>query len=61
MCVFSAHAVSVCVTTYVLEAAAHTGFDVGAAERGHLPQLSGDLDGIVEQQAKLPLVTRVPG
>ena len=47
MCVFSAHAVSVCVTTYVLEAAAHTGFDVGASEGGHLPQLPRDLDGFM--------------
>lgn len=49
----------ICVTTYVLEAAADAGFDVGASESGHLPQLSRDLDGLVEQKTELPLVTRV--
>lgn len=49
----------VCVQTYVLEAAADTGFDVGASEGGHLPQLPRDLDGFVKQQTELPLVTRV--
>lgn len=48
-----------CVQTYVLEAAADAGFDVGASEGGHLPQLPRDLDGFVKQQAELPLVTRV--
>lgn len=43
----------------MLEAAADAGFDVGASEGGHLPQLPRDLDGFVKQQAKLPLVTRV--
>lgn len=43
----------------MLEAAAHAGFDVGASEGGHLPQLPRDLDGFVEQQAELPLVARV--
>lgn len=45
--------------TYVLEAAAHAGLDVGATEGGHLAQLPGDLDGFVEQQAELPLVAGV--
>lgn len=45
--------------TYVLEAAAHAGLDVGAPEGGHLAQLPRDLDGFVEQQAELPLVARV--
>lgn len=49
----------VCVQTYVLEAAADAGFDVGASEGGHLPQLPRDLDGLVKQQTELPLVTRV--
>lgn len=45
--------------TYVLEAAADTGFNVGATEGGHLPQLLRDLDGFMKQQTELPLVTRV--
>lgn len=45
--------------TYVLEAAANTGLDVGAPEGSHLPELLRDLDGLVEQQTELPLVTRV--
>ena len=44
----------------MLEAAADTGLDVGAPEGGHLAQLPGDLDGVVQQQAQLPLVARVP-
>lgn len=51
--------VRACVQTYVLEAAAHAGLDVGAPEGGHLAQLPRDLDGFVEQQAELPLVARV--
>lgn len=46
--------------TYVLEAAADAGLDVGASEGGHLAQLLGDLDGFVKQEAQLPLVARVP-
>ena len=46
--------------TYVLEAAPDAGLDVGAPEGGHLAQLSWDLDGVVQQQAQLPLVARVP-
>lgn len=38
------------------EAAAHAGLNVAAAERGHFAQLSGDLDGLVEQQAEVALV-----
>lgn len=49
----------VCVWTYMLEAAADTWFDIGASKSGHLPQLPRDLDGFMEQQTKLPLVTRV--
>lgn len=44
---------------YVLEAAAHAGLDVGASEGSHLSELLGDLDGLVKQEAQLPLVTRV--
>lgn len=43
----------------MLEAAANTGLDVGAPEGSHLPELLRDLDGLVEQQTELPLVTRV--
>lgn len=50
---------NVCVETYMLEAAADTGFDVGAPEGSHLSQLLRDLDGFVKEQTKLPLVTRV--
>ena len=46
--------------TYVLEAAADAGLDVGAPEGGHLAQLPRDLDGVVQQEAQLPLVARVP-
>lgn len=48
-----------CVWTYMLKAAADAGFDVGASEGGHLPQLPRDLDGFMKQQTELPLVTRV--
>lgn len=48
-----------CVITYVLKAAANTRLDVGAAKGSHLPQLPRDLDGFMEQQTELPLVTRV--
>ena len=47
--------------TYVLEAAAHAGFDVAAPEGRHLAKLPRDLDGVVQQEPQLPLVTGVPG
>lgn len=56
-----AMSVSICVLSYMLEAAADARFDVGPPKCGHLPQLPGDLDGFVEQQTELPLVTRVTG
>lgn len=43
----------------MLEAAANTGFNVGASKGSHLAQLSWDLDGFMKQQSKLPLVARV--
>lgn len=42
--------------TYELEAAADGGLDVGAAERGDLAELTGDLDGVVEEKAQAALV-----
>jgi hypothetical protein len=43
--------------TYKLEAAADAGLDVGAPEGGHLSQLTGDLDGVMEEKTQPPLVT----
>lgn len=59
MCIDGVCLLTFFVQTYVLEAAADTGLDVGASEGGHLPQLPRDLDGFVKQQTELPLVTRV--
>lgn len=42
--------------TYELEAAADGGLDVGAAEGGDLAELTGDLDGVVEEKAQAALV-----
>lgn len=39
-----------------LEAAAHRGLDVGAAEGSHLAKLTRHLDAIMQQQAELALV-----
>lgn len=57
--IYSACLLTLVCKTYMLEAAADAGFDVGASEGGHLPQLPRDLDGFVKQQTELPLVTRV--
>lgn len=43
--------------TYELEAAADGGLDVGAAEGGDLAELTGNLDGVVEEKAQAALVT----
>lgn len=43
--------------TYKLEAAADGGLDVGAAEGGYLAELSGDLDGVMKEEAQTTLVT----
>lgn len=45
----------------LFKTAAHTGFDVAAAEGSHLPQLQWDLDAVVEQQAQLALVSKAVG
>lgn len=42
--------------TYKLEAAADGGLDVGATEGGYLAELSGDLDGVVKEEAQATLV-----
>lgn len=42
--------------TYKLEAAADGGLDVGAAERRDLAELTGDLDGVVQEEAQAALV-----
>lgn len=47
--------------THEAEAAADAGLHVAAPERCHLPQLARDLDGLVEQDAEVPLVTQSPG
>lgn len=47
--------------TYKLEAAPDAGLDVAAPEGGHLPQLPGDLDGVVQQQPQPALVTEASG
>lgn len=44
---------------YLLEAAADAGLNVTAPEGCYFPQLPRDLDGIVKQQTKLPLVTHL--
>lgn len=44
------------LATYELEAAADGGLDVGAAEGGDLAELTGDLDGVVEEKAQAALV-----
>ncbi|TNN68467.1 hypothetical protein EYF80_021252 [Liparis tanakae] len=36
---------------------ADAGFDVGASEGGHLPELPRHLDGFMEQQTELPLLS----
>lgn len=51
----------VCVlVTYMLEAAPDARFDVAAPERCHLSELPWDLDGIMQQEPQLPLITRIP-
>lgn len=47
--------------THKAEAAPDAGLHIAAPERRHLPQLARDLDGLVEQDAKVPLVTQSPG
>lgn len=47
--------------THKTEAAADAGLHVAAPERRHLSQLAWDLDGLVEQDTKVPLVTQSPG
>lgn len=47
--------------TYKLEAAAHGRFNVGAAKGRHLPELAGNLDGVMEEEAEAPLVTEACG
>lgn len=47
----------VCVSTYMLEAAADAGLDVAPAKGRHLTQLPRDLNGIMQQKTQLPLVT----
>lgn len=47
--------------THKAEAAADAGLHVAAPERRHLAQLARDLDGLVEQDAQVPLVTQAPG
>lgn len=47
--------------TYELEAAADGGLNVGAAKGGDLAELTGDLDGVVEQEAQTALVTEARG
>lgn len=42
--------------TYELEAAADGGLNVGAAKGGDLTELTGDLDGVVEEEAQTALV-----
>lgn len=44
---------------YLLEAASNTGLNVTAPKGCYFPQLPRDLDGIMKQQAKLPLVTHL--
>lgn len=43
------------------EAAADAGLHVAAAEGRHLSQLAGDLDGLVQQQAEVSLVSQPSG
>lgn len=47
--------------THESEAAADAGLHVAAPEGCHLPELPRDLDGLVEQDAQVPLVTQAPG
>lgn len=47
--------------TYKAEAATDAGFHVAAPKCCHFPQLAWDLDGLVEQDTKVPLVTQSPG
>lgn len=44
--------------TYELEAAADGGLNVGATKGGNLAELTGDLDGVVEEKAKAALVAK---
>lgn len=43
--------------TYELETAADGGLNVGAAEGGDLTELTGDLDGVVEEEPQATLIT----
>lgn len=43
--------------TYELEAAADGWLNVGAAKGGNLTQLTGDLDGVMEEETQATLVT----
>lgn len=56
-CIPNASYMPTILCVYLLEAAANTGFNITAPKCCHFPQLPGDLDGVVKQQAKLPLVT----
>lgn len=47
--------------THKAEAAADAGLHIAAPKRRHLPQLARDLDGLVEQDPEVPLVTQAPG
>lgn len=46
--------------THKAEAAADAGLHVAAPKCRHLPELAWDLDGLVEQDAQVPLVTQSP-
>lgn len=55
------HSQGPCPRTHKAEAAADAGLHVAAPEGCHLPQLPRDLDGLVEQDTEVPLVTQSPG